>query len=90
MESKHAQFGIFHVSNVGIDTLISASWVITWVEHVQSEYFPHNNCETNFAEINELNTDMENENTRADSFSQDWCKDRFIVKIEPKEVWNRG
>ena len=49
---KIRNWTVFHVANVEVGALIRVSWVIIWVEYIHSEYFSHNKCETNFAEIN--------------------------------------
>ena len=41
MESEHTQSDGFHVLSVEMGTWISVSWVITWIECVQSEDFLH-------------------------------------------------
>ena len=58
MESEHTQSDSFHVLSVEMGTWISASWVITWIECVQSEDFLHNICKKNFIGINELKINM--------------------------------
>ena len=58
MESEHTQSDSFHVLSVEMGTWISASWVITWIECVQSEDFLHNICKKNIVGIDELKIHM--------------------------------
>ena len=58
MESEHMQSDGFHVLSVEMGTWISASWVITWIECVQSEDFLDNICKKNFVRIDELKIHM--------------------------------